>query len=399
MTQAVMEHLGRIKDAARIDELFAGAFLPRMHQLSDRTQTEAQLVPFVKAALAEIARSAKELGSEQQRSWYQNLCRRHLHEELARLSARAAQNNRQEWERSHHGLLDGQVAAVARWPADDRHFKICAETGLKAIADYYGGRGLAAHYAETAQAQFLSRVLTARLHALAGTNIAYAARLFDQHKMLLNQQDQQQMRAFLNRIERVVRAGILADAITKLGPPDGWLNKVPAVADHEQDGDGTFRQLLHDAVQTRVDEAMQRRDGQIRAERNALLRAVLERRVTRLETLLADAPALAVYWDRAEPETVDGVRRLMLSLCRPSLPPDDRARRMAALAVGHVLQDHPAFYRTNLAAARWNGVPYDQRLALIGLQDTPPTTAFRADHIQIIRRLLPETTRRGLNFA
>ena len=264
----------KIKDAACVSERFAGHTLPRLHSLSDQTQSEAMILPFIQAAQSVAREGAAGLQTERQRSLYLNLCQHHVQDELGRLSSRAAHANRQHWDRANQQILEAQIEAVKRWPEDDTHFMACAENGLSTIENHDAHMGIAPRHVETRQALFLSRLLTARLHALAPVNIAHAARVYDRHKAWLAPDRAPDLRAYLNRMERIVRAGLLADAITRMGPRESWLAKVQAVAAHEDNGDVGFKALLHDAVQARLDRAERRDAATSQTNRNALLQTI-----------------------------------------------------------------------------------------------------------------------------
>ena len=64
----------KIKDAACVSERFAGHTLPRLHSLSDQTQSEAMILPFIQAAQSVAREGAAGLQTERQRSLYLNLC-------------------------------------------------------------------------------------------------------------------------------------------------------------------------------------------------------------------------------------------------------------------------------------------------------------------------------------
>jgi len=383
--------LSKIKDAARVGETFAGHTLPRLHSLSDQTRSEAMIPPYIQAAQAVAREGAAALETDRQRRIYLNLCQRHVQDELGRLSSRAAHHNRQQWDRANRQLVEAQIEAVTRWPEDDRHFMGCAENGLSAIENHDAHMGIAPRHIETRQAQFLSRLLTARLQALAPVNIAHAARVYDRHKSWLAPDQTPPLRAYLNRVERIVRAGLLADAIVRMGPKQAWKAKAKAVAAHEEDGDAEFNALLQEAVQARLDEAEQQEALARQTNRNALLQAIIADKTACVEALLKSAPHLALAWDQAEPDTIAGLSELM-RLNRMGRTPirDEHAANMVKLAIGGALHDHPDFHAENLAGQRWNSVPAAQRLVLVELQakrNDPGWQAKVSGNLEQMRRM------------
>jgi len=129
-----------------------------------------------------------------------------------------------------------------------------------------------------------------------------------------------------------------------------------------------------------VDDAERNERNQTRAERNALLDRVLTHAATNLHRLVADHPELAPAWNRAAPETRTGLMELMRLNRMDRQPiPDDRARRMFALALGHALRGHPDFTDENLSHRRWNILPRAQRTALMTIQNNAADHPLRKD--------------------
>ena len=383
--------LDNVNDQAKVGNVFAEYFLPRLHQISQQTKTEAQMVPFLKTGQAALKAGLDLLESDQQRKVYQKLCQHHLREELGRLSVRAAKQNQQDWHRMNAKLVDAQLSDVKRWPEDERHFNTCIQNGLWALEAYHRQMGSAEVILEAAQAKFLSDLLIARLQALAPINIAYAAEVYNRHRNWLIPSIKSQIQGYLNRMEQVVRAGLLADAITQSGPKESWLDKVPAVAAHENDNNAAFRALLLDAVQARLDEAETQAFTQNQTDSNALLTACLTQEATKLETFLAQNPELALAWDRADPQTQTGLLDLMhIHRLGPRFTPDDTDTPIWNLAIGQALKGKSQIYLTNLAAPQWNPLPADQRLFLIELQNhryDPVMQAELAKNAAMTRRL------------
>ena len=227
---------------------------------------------------------------------------------------------------------------------------------------------------------------------MAPLNVALAKRVHEARKAWIAPERTAEIEDYLKRIERIVRAGLLADAIAQMGPKEAWLTKVRPVAKHETDRDAQFVALLTQAVEARLDEAVRAEADGKRAERNALLRAVLEGGATRLERLLADRPHLGPLWHRADAKTQDGLLELMRLNRQGRGEPLWRreARTMFALAIGYALSDHPRFHAQNLADKSWNILPAHQRIVLIALQDKRGDQEMRdkaQDNLRIVRRL------------
>ena len=388
MINSTLSPLGRIKDAARVGDVFAATFVPKLRQLSDQTRSEEQMVPFLRAAHGALVEASTSLSNEQQRQMLRTLGQRQILHELDLLAGRAASHNRQNRARTAQAMGSMLLAEAARWPEDDRHFDHCIHQGLAMLEDP-GHR-----------TQWRERLLTARLEALAPVNIAYAMRVFERHQDWLTPQQQNQMRGFLTRLERVVRAGLLADAIAKLGPVDGWLDKVASVAACEQDGDAPFHALLREAVSARRDEAQRIAAKTAQTRNNALLRAVLDQHITRLETLLNTHPHLAVAWDQADAASQRGLLELMrLQRLRRQDLWNDQARKLFHLAMGEALLGRGRFYAEKLSAPHWNIVPAALRLVLIKLQDQrddPATQSGLRRNFARLRRLCAD---RAPDFA
>ena len=383
----IAAQLARIKDAAKVGEAFATRYLPRLRALSDAAQSEADALPFFVAAGKEAQQAASLLDNDRQRGILERLCNHHRHRELARISARAAARNRAEWDRAAEALVQSQLDEAKRWPLDDGHFTACVGNGLAAIETHHAQMGIASRHTETRQARFLSDLLTARLEAVAPVNIALAQRLYRDHADWIAPERRESLGSFMTGMERIARSAVLADCIVTLGPRQDWLGKVAAVAGGEKDGDAEFEDLLRHAVQARVDDAERAERNQTRAERNALLDRVLTHAATSLHRLLADHPELAPAWNRATPETRTGLMELMrLNRMDRQPEPDDRAKRLFALALGHALRGHPAFDATNLAAAHWNIAPKYQRLALLELQENRRDAENRQNAV-LLKRL------------
>ena len=362
--------LGKIKDAAQVGEAYASFFLPKLWDLSDRTRSEDQMKPFVRAARSIIEDGASALASDRQRQIFSTLCRQHLEREIGFLSAQAAHHNRQHWDRVNGRLLDAQIDRVRHRPQDDDAFKGAMAQGLTALESHDAQMGVSKKDTEIRLAQFLSRLLTARLEVLAPVNIAQAKRVHDQYQTWLAPECRDWMVGYLDRMERIVRAGILADAIVQTGPKQTWMRKIRAVADCETDNDAVFVALLTQAVQARLDQAVEAEAKAAQTDRNALLRTVLDMPATRLEALLAAHPHLAPLWHRTDQDTRDGLLDLMRINRRDRPKPlrRSRATELFDLAIGHALHDHPKFHAQNLAHKRWNDLPALWRVTLITLQ-------------------------------
>ena len=371
MSTPLHANLQSLKQAYPVRRLVAEFFLSRMHRLSDQTRTEDQVKPFFAAALEVIAQGAKLLDDPGQQAQFRQWCEHLLQHELAGLAARAAQHNRRQWDLANDNLGDGLLEQTRRWPQNEALFQHCATLGVEAIAHHHRLLGLEAHVTEAQQAALLSRLLAARLEALAPVNVVQAMKVLDQYRDWLPVAAQAAASAKIQRMERVVRAGILADAITQWGQPEHWLQKVDLVAAHERDGDDALRELLREAVQARADVALLAQERQQRTGRNHLLSVVLRGKSGRLETLLAENPHLADAWDQAESETKAGLAELMrLNRLNRHPAPSDHAKGMVDLLVGMALRRHPGFERENLAARRWNILPPDWRGRLVEAQNS-----------------------------
>ena len=362
--------LDQMKDTALAGDLFSRQFLPRLRQKADVVVVAESIPAFADDVTKLMQILSRTLREERQQAVFIHLCRTHLDDEIRQMSIHLAQRQQQNWQRVNGDLAETQLDQVRRWPLEDHHFLRCAGRGVAFIADQSKHKGNSTEQCEADQARFLSRLLAARLEALVGRNIQAAIRVLEQFESWLEESQVESIRQLVRRTERLVRAGILADAIAQWGHHDQWLEHVEHVAAAEADHDDELVNLLTEAVTVRRDHRLMAEENQQRADRNRLLRAILEQDCPSPETLLAHNSELAGLWHRATVETVAGLAELMrLNRLHRRPSPHPEAQMMLALATGMALQGHDGFERENLALRRWNSVPSSGRLMLLNLQD------------------------------
>jgi hypothetical protein len=388
--------LDRIKDAAQVGQIYTDHFLPRLHQAADQTEHEAHMVPFARTVKAAVAQGVARLKTPRQRALFESLCRHHLHDELTRVSTKAAANNRRLWDEANQKLVQAQFLSIRRWPLDEDLFKTCVTNGLTLIQTHEAHLGHSDHAIENRQAQFLSDLVIARLQVLAPQNIARASALYDACKDWIANDQQAEMQAFMTHMERLARAQILADCIVKIGPKEEWMAKIEPVITCEKDGDDGFKALLHHFVQAKLDHAHKAEQDQDRETRNSLLDAVLTHDVTGLDRLMNDHPHLAAHWHNAKPDTHQGLLELM-RLNRLGRQPiwENEALKMFEKALGLCLHQPSCFQELDITHHRWNLLPKQHRHALLALQNqitNPVIPPIIAHDLRALKRLVDTQT-------
>lgn len=296
--------LARLKSQGDVGYAYGALFLPQMMDAVRHLQSlpapelEAKLPRFVAAAQAAAQAISRKLSTDPARHGFDRLAQRLIHEELTQLSLLAAAKNKDHRDAIHHDLIKRQIDYALLWPESDGRFAQAAENGLSAIESHGALVGQTADQVEYAQASFLSELLAARLQALSARNVAQAWAVLETHQSWLSPLDLKAVQNVLARQDRLLRARVLADAISQWGGPAEWSAKAADAAETEFPKDADFAALLRALVEARIESHRRETKAQCRDARNHLLGLIVTHRPKHLEDLLTIEAQADHSWSR-----------------------------------------------------------------------------------------------------
>lgn len=296
--------VSRLKSQGDVEYAYGTLFLPQMMESVRHLQSlpgpdlEAKLPRFVAAAQTEAQAIGRKVSAGPARQGFDRLAQRLIHEELTHLSLLAAAKNKDHRDSIHQNLIKRQIEYALLWPESDERFAQAAENGLSAIEAHGALVGQTADQTEYAQASFLSELLAARLKALSVRNIALAWRVLETHQSWLSPLDLKAVQQVLARQDRLLRARVLADALSQWGSPADWTDKAADAAETEFPHDADFAALVHALVAARVEHHQHTIQAQGRAARNHLLGLIVTHSPNHLEDLLTIEPQADHSWSQ-----------------------------------------------------------------------------------------------------